>query len=52
MSLMTEKNKPIEIAAAVTDDKNSAVTDAKAGSETLNLDTKNILREILRRAKG
>ena len=52
MSLMTEKNKPIEIAAAVTDDKNSAVADAKAGSENLNPDTKNILREILRRAKG
>ena len=52
MSLMAEKNKAIKIAAAVTNDKNSAVADAKAGSENLNLDTKNILRKILRRAKG
>ena len=52
MSLMAEKNKPVEIAAAVTDDKNSAVADAKAGSENLKPDTKNILREILRKAKG
>ena len=52
ISLMAEKNKTVEIAAAVTDDKNSAVADAKAGSEHLNPDTKNIQREILRRAKG
>ena len=55
MSLLADKTRPVEIAAAVAEakSKNSAVAEAKAVSGDANPDSKkNVLKEILRKTKG
>ena len=55
MSLLAEKTRPVEIAAAAAEAraKKSVVAEAKAGLEDANPDPKkNVLKEILRKAKG